>query len=59
MANDYSYRVKKYSPRLKSTGFSATEDEKVTEYFESKQRFCGDKIGRGEAAKNRNNILFL
>ncbi len=58
MANDYSYRVKNYSPRLKSTGVSAVEDVKVTGYFKSKQRFCGDKIGRGKAAKNGNNIFY-
>jgi len=45
MANDYSYRVKKYSPRLKNTGFSAVENVKVTGYFLASIDFVGTKSG--------------
>ncbi len=56
--------MKKYSPRLKNTGFSAVENINVTGYFRSKHRFCGNKIGCGgigesEFLKNSLRITTL
>ncbi len=51
MANDYSNRVKKYSPWLKNTGFSAMESIKVTGYFLASIDFVGTKSGAAKPLK--------